>query len=103
MASTLSMMYNAHAPYLFTTDYGRVLHCACCGRVQIEFDDLLLLLNGSDVEQLAASACWGGAPDAGSAAGRPTRDGRLLISVGRSCCGLLMSQGRYRTRPRILS
>lgn len=36
--------HNLHAPYLFKTANGRILHCACCGRVQVEFGDALFLM-----------------------------------------------------------
>jgi hypothetical protein len=36
--------HNAHAPNLFETPDGSVLHCACCGRLQIAFRGLTLLI-----------------------------------------------------------
>jgi hypothetical protein len=36
---------DAASPVLFETPRGRVVHCTCCGRFQIEFDHLLLLLD----------------------------------------------------------
>lgn len=38
-------MHNLHAPNLFDTAHGSVLHCACCGRVQIAFRGYDLLID----------------------------------------------------------
>ena len=46
------MTHNAHDPYLFETPHGSVLHCACCGRVQIVFDGLTLLVQRLCFEEL---------------------------------------------------
>ena len=40
------------SPALFETAHGAVLHCACCDRFQVMFDDVLLLLTKRDFEQL---------------------------------------------------
>jgi len=36
------------SPYLFTTEHGAVLQCSCCGRLQLMFDDIVLLLTRRD-------------------------------------------------------
>jgi len=38
--------------YLFETANGAVLHCDCCDRFQVMFDDVVLLLTKRDFEQL---------------------------------------------------
>ena len=35
------------SPVLFETSRGRIIHCTCCGRFQIQFDSLVLLLDTS--------------------------------------------------------
>ena len=46
------MTHNAHAPYLFATRHGRVFRCVCCGRLQVEFANLVLPLDRACFEQL---------------------------------------------------
>jgi len=40
------------SPYLFETTNGAVLHCDCCDRFQVMFDDVLLLLTQREFSQL---------------------------------------------------
>jgi len=40
------------SPYLFETANGAVLHCDCCDRFQVMFDDVLLLLTKREFRQL---------------------------------------------------
>lgn len=37
---------------LFETDRGRVLHCDCCGGLQLHFGNAILGLNGTDFDPL---------------------------------------------------
>lgn len=46
------MTHNAHAPHLFETPRGSVLHCACCGRVQVQFADVTLLMDADYLRAL---------------------------------------------------
>jgi hypothetical protein len=41
-----------HAPSLYDTRSGRVLRCTCCGRIQIEFAGLTLLIDADQFETL---------------------------------------------------
>lgn len=41
-----------HDSNLYDTRDGRVLRCACCGRVRIEFRDLSLLIDAAEFETL---------------------------------------------------
>ncbi|MFB6249431.1 MAG: hypothetical protein ABEL97_12755 [Salinibacter sp.] len=43
---------NLHDPHLYNTRRGRVLRCACCGRIQIEFCGLTLLVDADEFETL---------------------------------------------------
>jgi len=80
------------APYLFKTANGAVLHCDCCDRFQVMFDDVLLLLTKREFRQLlhtvaaAAEAVRDAAPrwwrlstptDAGEVS-VPVKSGELL-------------------------
>ena len=40
---------NAH---LFETERGAILHCTCCGRFQVTFDEIVLLLDAQDFQRL---------------------------------------------------
>lgn len=44
-----------HEPHLYDTRDGRVLRCACCGRVQIEFRRHTLLIDAAEFETLLRS------------------------------------------------
>ncbi len=44
--------HNAHAPNLFDTRDGSVLHCACCDRIQITFRGLMLLITVEEFDVL---------------------------------------------------
>lgn len=41
-----------HDPHLYDTRNGSVLRCACCGRIQIEFRGLTLLIDAEEFETL---------------------------------------------------
>jgi hypothetical protein len=46
-------MHNLHGPdRLFSTRYGHVLQCECCGRIQITFRDHTLLVDEDELEVL---------------------------------------------------
>jgi len=44
--------HNLHAPKLFETADGSVVHCACCGRLEIEFRDCTLRLSPDEFDVL---------------------------------------------------
>jgi hypothetical protein len=44
-----------HTPYLYDTRAGRVLRCTCCGRIQIEFRGLALLVDAEEFETLLST------------------------------------------------
>ncbi len=41
-----------HEPHLYDTRNGHVFRCACCGRIQIEFRGLTLLIDTDEFETL---------------------------------------------------
>jgi hypothetical protein len=41
-----------HDPHLYDTRDGRILRCECCGRIQIEFRGLALLIDAEEFETL---------------------------------------------------
>ena len=41
-----------HDPHLYDTRDGRILRCACCGRIQIDFRGLALLIDAEEFETL---------------------------------------------------
>jgi len=46
-------MHNLHGPdHLFSTRYGHVLQCDCCGRIQITFHEHTLLVDEDELEVL---------------------------------------------------
>jgi hypothetical protein len=45
MSDASHLAHNAHAPNLFETRDGSILHCACCDRLQITFRGLTLLIS----------------------------------------------------------
>lgn len=46
-------MHNLHGPdHLFSTRYGHVLQCDCCGRIQITLRDHTLLVDEDELEVL---------------------------------------------------
>lgn len=47
-----SLDCSLHAPTLYDTRNGRILRCACCGRIQIEFRGLTLLIDADEFETL---------------------------------------------------
>ena len=80
------MTHNAHAPYLFETPGGSVLHCPCCGRMQIVFDGLTLLVQRSCFEQLQPEVAQAGAIRRGAEGGWfrlvvPTDVGRVTVPM----------------------
>lgn len=46
------LAHNVHAPNLFDTSDGAVLHCDCCGRIQITFRGLSLLISVREFDVL---------------------------------------------------
>jgi hypothetical protein len=44
--------HNVHAPSLFDTRDGSIVHCACCGRIQIDFRGLTLLTTVDEFDTL---------------------------------------------------
>jgi len=44
--------HNVHAPNLFETPDGSIVHCACCGRIQIAFRGLTLLITVDEFDTL---------------------------------------------------
>lgn len=52
MNGSFAVGSSLHEPYLFETRDGRVLRCACCGRIQIEFRGLTLLVDTDEFETL---------------------------------------------------
>jgi hypothetical protein len=52
MNGSFAVGSSLHVPYLFETRDGRVLRCACCGRIQIEFRGLTLLVDIEEFETL---------------------------------------------------
>lgn len=44
------------APCLFETNHGTVVHCTCCGRFQVTFNGIVLLLGVKDFERLLHTA-----------------------------------------------
>lgn len=52
--------HNAHAPHLFKTSNGSILHCGCCGRIQIAYRGLLLLITVDEFDTLrkTVSHAW---------------------------------------------
>jgi hypothetical protein len=52
MDGSFAVGCSLHEPYLFDTRDGRVLRCACCGRIQIEFRGLSLLIDTDKFETL---------------------------------------------------
>lgn len=43
---------SVHAPSLFDTRDGRVVHCSCCGRIQIDFRGMSFLIDRDEFETL---------------------------------------------------
>jgi len=43
---------SVHEPHLYDTRNGHVFRCACCGRIQIEFRGLTLLIDTDEFETL---------------------------------------------------
>lgn len=52
MNGSFTVGSSLHEPYLFDTRDGQVLRCACCGRIQIEFRGLTLLVDTDEFETL---------------------------------------------------
>ena len=46
------LAHNLHAPNLFDTSDGVVIHCECCGRVQVTFRGLSLLISVREFDVL---------------------------------------------------
>jgi hypothetical protein len=52
MSRSTSLDCSLHEPHLYDTRNGRVLRCACCGRIQIEFRHHTLLIDAEEFETL---------------------------------------------------
>ena len=50
--SLLDAAFDPETKFLFETEHGTVLHCACCGRFQVTFDEVVLLLDRRDFQRL---------------------------------------------------
>jgi len=55
MDQPTSLDCSLHAPSLYDTHDGRVLRCACCGRIQIEFRRHTLLIDAEEFQTLLRS------------------------------------------------
>ncbi|WP_157621518.1 hypothetical protein [Salisaeta longa] len=70
------------SPYLYATVRGTVLHCACCGRFQLIFDETVLLLSARDVRRLQRVVR---AAVQANGASRPLRIGRAGTDAPPTC------------------
>jgi len=52
MHRPLTLDSSLHSPNLYDSRDGRVLRCECCGRIQIEFRGLALLIDAEEFEAL---------------------------------------------------
>ena len=52
MSNAAHLDHNAHAPNLFGTRDGSIMHCACCDHIQIVLRDLTLLLTVEEFDVL---------------------------------------------------
>jgi len=52
MSQPSALHCSVHEPNLYDTRDGHVFRCACCGRIQIEFRGLTLLIDTEDFETL---------------------------------------------------
>lgn len=52
MSHPSALHCSLHDPHLYDSRDGRVLRCACCGRIQIEFRGLTLLIDTEEFETL---------------------------------------------------
>jgi hypothetical protein len=48
-------MFDPETECLFETEHGTVLHCACCRRFQVTFDEVVLLLDRRDFQRLLST------------------------------------------------
>lgn len=46
------LTHNLHAPHLYRTPDGSVMHCNCCGRIQVAFRGLTLLITVKEFDGL---------------------------------------------------
>jgi hypothetical protein len=61
-------MHNLHGPNLYSTRYGTVLCCTCCGRIQITFHGYVLLMDEAEFERFQTAV--GRAHDRAQGGGR---------------------------------
>jgi len=55
MSHPSALHCSVHEPHLYDTRDGHVFRCACCGRIQIEFRGLTLLIDTDEFETLLST------------------------------------------------
>ncbi len=59
MHDSLSLRSSLHGSNLYDTRDGRVFRCECCGRIQVEFRGLSLLIDAQEFEALFGTLVQG--------------------------------------------